>query len=147
MKNSAFLTLAGRLKWARQNAGLSQSSLAKKCGLTQGAIGHVETGSRSTLPKLARVASELGVRALWLEEGVGPSQIDDESHAALAPEQPAYETQSGFLSSSEISELLSLFGVCDAAGRESVMRAARSAAALSQGASSNGAANKRKRSV
>lgn len=66
-------TYGERLKRARLNAGLSQSELARRCGLRAQTIQYLEEpenaaqGSKST----ARFAQELNVSAVWLAAGEG----------------------------------------------------------------------------
>jgi phage repressor protein C with HTH and peptisase S24 domain len=64
-------TLASRLVWARTEKKLSQDELAKKIGVSQGAIGHLELGTRLSSRKITALADALGVNALWLAEGKG----------------------------------------------------------------------------
>ncbi|KVL39811.1 MULTISPECIES: helix-turn-helix transcriptional regulator [Burkholderia] len=64
-------TLADRLKWARQEADLSQEELGKKAGVSQSTIGNLEAGTRNSARRLPQIAAVLGVNALWLAEGRG----------------------------------------------------------------------------
>lgn len=64
-------TLASRLTWARLKKGLTQEELAKKAGVSQGSIGHLESGARKSSRKITAIAEALGVNALWLVEGKG----------------------------------------------------------------------------
>lgn len=51
-----------RLRELRAEAGLSQSELAERMGLTQGSIGHLETGRReATWSTVITLAKALGV--------------------------------------------------------------------------------------
>lgn len=60
-----------RLYDARTAAGLSQTELAKRIGLTQGTIGELEVvGSGSS--KTTELALTCGVRIEWLASGTGP---------------------------------------------------------------------------
>lgn len=55
-------TLAERIKSLREKAGLSQRALAAEAGISQPAVGMIESGRR-TLPQadtLARIARALG---------------------------------------------------------------------------------------
>ncbi len=70
-------TLAERLIWARSQKSITdkelftQTQLALCAGLSQGAIGHLESGKRLSSRKIASIAEVLGVDALWLCEGKG----------------------------------------------------------------------------
>lgn len=56
------LSLTLTLRWARQDAGLSQAALAKRLGVTQQAIAKVEhPDANPTLDTLLRVAAALGM--------------------------------------------------------------------------------------
>lgn len=71
-------TLAERLTWARNRKKLSQQKLADLAGVSQSAIGNLESGIRFASLKMPTIASVLGVDALWLAEGKGaqPSETD-----------------------------------------------------------------------
>lgn len=64
-------TLASRLQEARKAKGYSQVQLAKLSGCSQVAISNLETGESEVSALVPRIASVLGVRALWLAEGDG----------------------------------------------------------------------------
>ncbi|MGD0106040.1 MAG: helix-turn-helix domain-containing protein [Rhodopila sp.] len=55
--------IGGRIKSARQNAGLTQRVLAAKLGVSSGAVGQWETGATDRPPVLADL---LGVSLGWL---------------------------------------------------------------------------------
>ena len=65
-------TIAERLKFAREELGLSQPELAKKAGVSQGTIGNIETGTRKQPRNLLQLADALGVTPVWLSTGHGP---------------------------------------------------------------------------
>jgi transcriptional regulator with XRE-family HTH domain len=69
-----FLTLAGRLKWLRRQAGLTQTRLAALCGVTKAYISRLESGQRRTPSQtfLLACASALSVPLDWLQRGTGP---------------------------------------------------------------------------
>jgi len=76
-------TLGDRIKEARLSLGMSQAQLARKIGVSQGAIGHLEQGRTQASSLLLRLASALGVSPVWLESGDVPfSQADDDALAA-----------------------------------------------------------------
>lgn len=61
-----------RLRTAREAAGLTQSQLAQRVGVTQGQISKLELGERDESTKTAEIAHECGVSAYWLATGRGP---------------------------------------------------------------------------
>ena len=70
-------TLAERLIWARQqkslreNIDFTQADLALKAGVSQGAIGHLESGRTSTSRSITSIARALDVDPVWLADGKG----------------------------------------------------------------------------
>lgn len=64
-------TLGKRLKTAREAKKLSQAELAKKAGVTTGAIGNIEAESRKNPRDLLSIAAALGVSPHWLQTGQG----------------------------------------------------------------------------
>lgn len=65
-------TLAQRLKATRTARGLTQDDLADASGVSQSAIGMLESGSRDGSTKIAEIAHALGVHPYWLVTGKGP---------------------------------------------------------------------------
>lgn len=67
------MNLKDRLKVARQDAKLSQSALARACGVEPSAINHIESGRTKSLSGdlVAKMALTLSVNALWLASGEG----------------------------------------------------------------------------
>lgn len=87
-------TLAERLTWARTKKGISQETLAKSAGISQGSIGHLESGLRLSSRKILTIADVLGVDAAWLSEGKGHPEIfnkktTDEIDLTNNPDYPA----------------------------------------------------------
>lgn len=64
-------TLKERLIAARKKAKFSQRALADAAGMSQPSYSELETGKSYTTAYIARLASVLGVNALWLETGEG----------------------------------------------------------------------------
>lgn len=70
---------ADRLRWAMDVAGISQSDLARKIGVTPQSVQYLSTpennarGSKHT----NAIARATGVSAQWLEMGYGPAVIDE----------------------------------------------------------------------
>ncbi len=58
--------IGGRIKSARQRAGLTQRALAKKLAVSAGAVGQWETGGVPATGRLATLADLLGVSLDWL---------------------------------------------------------------------------------
>jgi transcriptional regulator with XRE-family HTH domain len=56
---------------------LTQAKLAKLVGLSQGAIGNIESGQRDGQNSLANIAIALGVRYRWLRDGEEPMQASE----------------------------------------------------------------------
>ena len=63
---------AERLRYARVLRGFSQASLARACGLSQGAIANYENRTRKTAKGIFRIAKVLEVSPSWLAMGSGP---------------------------------------------------------------------------
>lgn len=68
-------TLAGRLQFARERRGLSQSQLADKIGSSQVTIAHIESARNQTSKKVVQIAMALGVPAEWLETGARHNEV------------------------------------------------------------------------
>jgi phage repressor protein C with HTH and peptisase S24 domain len=77
-----------RLIEARTRAGLSQEDLAAKSGVSQGTIGHLESGRNKSSTLLPKIASALGVTVEWLtgtaKQGVEAASIYQMGAAGLA---------------------------------------------------------------
>jgi transcriptional regulator with XRE-family HTH domain len=67
-------TLAERVTYARESAGLSKTALAQALGVTSASITHLENGRNASLKGGAALAIErvTGVSATWLVSGRGP---------------------------------------------------------------------------
>lgn len=63
------MTLAERIKQAREKSGLTQSELAKKAGVSQGTIANLESGFRKQPRNLLALARALNVDVDWLDGG------------------------------------------------------------------------------
>ncbi|WP_429498915.1 XRE family transcriptional regulator [Robbsia andropogonis] len=76
-----------RLAEARANKGWSQEDLAMRAGVSQGTIGHLESGRNSSSRKLAELAAALGVTAEWLATGKGDRDAQfPRSHGRIGDE-------------------------------------------------------------
>ena len=82
MKTSS---LAGRLKWARKRARLTQTELAVRAGLTQGQYCRLETGANLKTARIAQLAHVLNVDPYWLATGDSASQYTAFNNDLFAP--------------------------------------------------------------
>jgi transcriptional regulator with XRE-family HTH domain len=64
-------SLGERVAWARVKRELSQPQLAKRAGVSQGAIGNLESGTRKTSRSLVAIANALRASVEWLDSGKG----------------------------------------------------------------------------
>jgi phage repressor protein C with HTH and peptisase S24 domain len=77
-------TLAERLVWARNKKNLSQAALAKISGVSQSSIGNLEAGVRFSSRRIANIAEALDVSTLWLAEGAGSPDTNQEFRPVVA---------------------------------------------------------------
>lgn len=87
------MSIGSRVKEARLAAKMTQATLAKKVGISQGALSGLEIGDSQGTTLLASMAAALGVSALWLETGKGPR----EAGAASGPLSTSGDEATGFL--------------------------------------------------
>lgn len=84
-------TLADRLTWARtqksirDGAEFTQSALAAKAGVSQGSIGHLESGRTQSSRRLTAIAAALEVDAAWLAENKGTPFSSSGTEVAIEP--------------------------------------------------------------
>lgn len=64
------ITIADRLKKAREKSGLTQSQLAQKAKVAQSTIANIENGIRKRPRELLKIAKVLNVSPEWLENGI-----------------------------------------------------------------------------
>lgn len=70
--------LGQRLRWAREQAGLSQGQIARMLGYHRPTISQIEAGQRVVRPdELARFAELYDVKEAWIIKG--DSVLDEES--------------------------------------------------------------------
>lgn len=82
-------SFARRVKTERERAGLSQTKLARMCGLSGTMISCIECGKSAGSEKaLVSVARALGVRPEWLRSGSGKREGDRSDHATLPKPHP-----------------------------------------------------------
>lgn len=89
MENTApenLLTLAERLRWARERKEWSQAHLAMVAEVSTSTVGMIESGARKNKGSLPALAEALGVRYKWLWIGelpvAGPKQEPVAQNAA-----------------------------------------------------------------
>lgn len=78
-KSDVMIEIATRLKMARDMRGLTQCALAVAAGVTQGAIGNIESGTRRGLQSLPALAKALRVSHDWLAYGEGDKAFEKNS--------------------------------------------------------------------
>ena len=64
-------TLAERLRLAMAHAGATQSQLAHRVGVSQGAIQKLTSGKAQSSGKIVDIAKALDVDPIWLSTGEG----------------------------------------------------------------------------
>lgn len=85
-------TIAERLKRLRTAAGMSQAKLAQVAGVSQGAIGNIESGIRGYGESIVSIASVLGVTPQYLRlEAAEDENVQIKSHS-VQEERPAYSS-------------------------------------------------------
>lgn len=65
------MTLADRLRKAMDEAGLTQASLAEKCGISQASIQKLVSGKAKSTTFIVEISEALSVNAKWLAQGEG----------------------------------------------------------------------------
>ena len=79
-------TIAERLKHARKEKGWTQGQLATAAGVSQGAVGNIESGNRQSKSTLIELAEVLEVSYKWLSSGEGAMR--ESSRHALTKHTP-----------------------------------------------------------
>lgn len=82
-------TLAKRLRYARERAGLSQSELARRVKIRPQAIQFIEGGHVRRPRSTVEIARVLGVNAEWLLLGEGAVEVAVRESAAPYQGEPA----------------------------------------------------------
>jgi transcriptional regulator with XRE-family HTH domain len=74
-----------RLRWAREQAGLSQGQIAKMLDYHRPTISQIEAGQRNVRPdELARLAEIYDVKEAWIIKGDSALAGDDDPRLELA---------------------------------------------------------------
>lgn len=83
--NSNQKQLAARLKWAREQAGLSQGQVAQKLGVHRPTVSQIEAGDRNVrIDELDKFAKMYGVEKSWLLDGDAALVGERDPRVALA---------------------------------------------------------------
>ncbi|WP_431477797.1 XRE family transcriptional regulator [Massilia eburnea] len=86
-------TLAERLAWARAQKSLkegddfTQADLANRAGVSQGAIGHLESGRTNTSRSIIAIAKALDVDPAWLADGKGSPYPENALGTSAVPDE------------------------------------------------------------
>lgn len=88
-------TLKDRLIKARAEAKLSQADLAARAHCGQTTIASIENGRNKGATPLVMIAAVLGVRPMWLVEGMGPMRDGDtpDIHQPQPRQEPATDAE------------------------------------------------------
>ncbi len=70
-------TLAERLKFARKQAGLTQTQLSESLSISQGSLSDLESGRNKSTTNLVKIANILNVNPTWLATGQGDIYQDN----------------------------------------------------------------------
>ncbi len=92
--NQYMANIGTKIRDAREAHGWTQDELADRAGVTQGAVGHLESGRTKRPQKLPEIARALGVTVEWLtdEESDVPFDVWNAAHGVQAPpNQGSYE--------------------------------------------------------
>jgi phage repressor protein C with HTH and peptisase S24 domain len=79
------MDLSERIKWARNNAGLTQTQLATNAGMKQQSLGALERGDSKSSRFITQIAYATGVTPLWLATGKGPTFESDGPDTGFVP--------------------------------------------------------------
>lgn len=84
-------TFASRVKQFRQHKGLSQQAFAEQCGLTQGNVAHMESGTEPKQSNVSKLTAGFpDVNPDWLLNGDGPMLRDGRTLSQLPPQVPSH---------------------------------------------------------
>lgn len=79
MNPNELKTLAERLNFAMQEAGMSQGQLAKAANMAQPTIWRITSGNARGTTKIVDLANALDIRPEWLSDGSGPMRANVDS--------------------------------------------------------------------
>lgn len=110
--NFAGMTLAERMKKAREHAGLTQKELQDKSGVPQQMISKIERGYQETSAYIVQLAVACGVRPEWLAMEAGEMidglYVEDEKikkAVLLMQELPGYALDEAIKSIDSVAKL------------------------------------------
>jgi transcriptional regulator with XRE-family HTH domain len=84
-KDSSPDSVGQRLRWAREQAGLSQGQVAKQFDLHRPTISQIEAGKRNVRPdEVAKFADLYDVREDWIISGVTSSDVTSDPRFKIA---------------------------------------------------------------
>lgn len=82
--------VGARLRWAREQAGLSQSQVAKLLNLHRPTISQIEAGKRNVrTAEIATLAELYDVRETWIVSGSSRSDVMDDPRIQIAARELA----------------------------------------------------------
>lgn len=106
--------VGGRLRWARELAGLSQGQVAKLFGLHRPTISQIEAGKRNVRPdEIARFAVLYDVREDWIVSGSISTHIIEDPRFKIAARELSK------LKAEDLDTILRLLTALKARGGES----------------------------
>lgn len=114
------ITIAERLKQAREKLGLTQLQLAAKASVTQSTIANIENGIRKRPRDLVNLAKALNVDPSWLESGKGITYPTDPLPAPKVEDQSIGKHYGAYNIKQALSALESALTQLDMAGRERI---------------------------
>jgi len=79
------ITIAERLKLAREEQNLTQEEVAARAGVAQGTIANIESSHRKSPRELMAIASAVKVNPEWLKSGKGPKAASESGNVVPAP--------------------------------------------------------------
>jgi transcriptional regulator with XRE-family HTH domain len=77
--------LAERAKTTRTQAALSMREVARRAGITEGAVRSTEKGRQPGIDTMEKLAGALGVSPAWLAFGIGPRELPRRRMQATKP--------------------------------------------------------------
>lgn len=101
--------LKDRLRFARKQAGFTQSQLGELVGLNQSAINKLESGKSRNSGQMTSLAMVLGVNPLWLVHGIGEICYQNNLENIVTPEESIQQTFDTTLENNKLNEIMKLF--------------------------------------
>jgi len=101
--------LKDRLRFARKQAGFTQSQLGELVGLNQSAINKLESGKSKNSGQITSLAMVLGVNPLWLVHGIGEMGYQNDSENMATQTTNIQQTFDITLENNKLKEVMQLF--------------------------------------